>query len=49
MIGKKERIFWKYEDACDFADKVNETVEVKFWDFDQKDYVVKWYVVRWFE
>lgn len=43
MIEKKERTFWKYEDACAFADKVNGTVEVKFWNCGHKDYVVRWY------
>ncbi len=40
---RKERTFWDYNDARQFAKEVNGTIEIKFWNCGQKDYVVIWY------
>lgn len=40
---RKERTFWNYNDAIKFSKEVNGTVEIKFWNCGQKDYIVSWY------
>ena len=40
---RKARTFLNYNDAIKFAKEVNGTVEIKFWNCGQKDYIVSWY------
>lgn len=40
---RKERTFWNYNDAIKFSKEVNGTVEIKFGNCGQKDYIVSWY------
>lgn len=40
---RKERTFWDYKDALNFAKEVDGRIEIKFWNCGQKDYIVRWY------
>jgi hypothetical protein len=40
---RKTKTFWDFESAHAFAKEVNGTIEIKFWNCGQKDYIVVWY------
>lgn len=42
-MNRKEAVFWDYERAKKFSDEHSGTIEIKFWNCGQKDYIVTYW------